>query len=133
MAHEEEEEDSGFALHDLADLEYNPDPAFLTTYLDEVLTDAYANIQLNRNPPAKKAFALLQKHRDVIRHLLSQIFWLAHLKMHRPSDLEIIDEIETSTGKFWGNFLFPLETDMSLDGRVRDIFVECIPYLMTQC
>lgn len=90
-------------------------------------------IQMNKNKFVKRAFLLLQKNRPIIEQMLPDIFWVLHLKMHRPHETKTINELITKVGRIWGNFLFPFETDAQMDHRVRDAFVDSIPYFMTQC
>jgi hypothetical protein len=52
--------------------------------------------------------------------------------MHRLTETTLIQTLPNTIGRLWGNFLFPFETDTAVDGRVRDLFVDCIPYFMTQ-
>jgi hypothetical protein len=141
-------------------MEYTSDSAFLQPYVEEVLNDSYATILLNpaisksrpEGTPEKskltgsrlirpntrasrrgQTYRLLEQNRDLITNLLTNLFWIIHLQMHRPSETDLIDRLLTFVGRLWGNFLFPFETDTSIDGRVRDLFVDCIPYFMTQC
>lgn len=128
----EEEEDYGLCICDLRDLDYMPDPKQLNLHTKDAIQDALDTIQLKKTSIGRKALLLLRKNAELIDELLPHVFWLAHLKMHRPEERDNIAHLKDTVGKLWGNFLFPFETDARLDSRVRDTFVDCIPYLFTQ-
>jgi hypothetical protein len=75
----------------------------------------------------------LKENRPLLERLLSQLFWIVHFSLHRPSEAQTLQSLLTAVGRQWGAFLFPLETDTRVDPGVRDLFVDCIPYFMTQC
>jgi hypothetical protein len=141
-------------------LEYTPDPGFFRPYLDEVLNDSYSTVLLNpayakpgpdgapeRPRPARarlvrtntrasrraQTFRLLEQNRALVAGLVAQLFWVVHVQLHRPGEGALAERLLCAVGRAWGNFLFPFETDTAVDGRVRDLFVECVPYFVTQC
>jgi len=75
---------------------------------------------------------LLQKNRPLIEEMLPHIFWLVRVKIHWPGAAGAVDSLVEAVGRLWGNFLFPFETDTSMDWRLRDVFVESVPYFLTQ-
>jgi hypothetical protein len=126
----DENKEEEHVIQSLAELDC--DLKSTSAYLEDVLTDAFATIQLHRSHFAKKALSLVQKNRSLFRDIVPRLFELSHLRMHRPSDVKGITDLELSVGRIWGYFLFPLETS-NMDARVRDIFVDCAPYFCTQC
>jgi hypothetical protein len=80
-----------------------------------------------------ETFNVLDAHRPLMKELLGHLFWVVHLNLHDPTEPEILDSLLGIVGPRWGHFLFPFGTDTTIDGRVRDLFVDCVPYFMAQC
>lgn len=78
-------------------------------------------------------YELLSKHRSFFVDNLTPIFWLTHLQINRPNQTSDIRELRAVVGSAWGRFLFPFETDSSINTTVRDSFTNSIPYFFTQC
>ena len=129
---ENEEEDYGLCICDLRDLDYMPDPASPNLHTREAIQDAVDTVLTRKSAVGRKVRSLLQNNVEALDQLMPDVFWLVHLKMHRPHERDNILNLMEKVGKLWGGFLFPVETDSKLDYRVRDSFVDCLPYVFTQ-
>lgn len=128
-----EEEEFEDCILDIGSLHYqfNNIPQ-LDFQLESTLKDTTDSVQLRKTAREKKALNLFLNNMEFLKTIFPPLFWLIHTHIFHPQEVDVINYLTNAVGAMWGQFIFPLETSVEIDSKVRDIFYHCFPYFVTQ-
>ena len=100
--------------------------------LDIVINNTLQSVDLRNGEIALNTLYIFESNKNFLKAILPPTFWVVHDTLFKPSIIESRDYWIDKATKIWIQFCLPLETDKSIDSKVRDKFYHSFPYILTQ-